>query len=72
MPLTITATEARIICGQIRLRRYKTVLFRSRLGFRFKPVHKCSDREIGGNEFVGVYNEKVSYQAIQHDWNDTL
>lgn len=68
----IDIATAQIICGQIRMRRYKTCLFRTKTGWRLKSLHTCTIREIGREDCIGVYNRRVTWWRIHEDWNDTI
>ena len=68
----LSKNGARIICGAIRRRRNSVVLFKCSLGFKLRALSSLSDNQLGGNDFVGVYNRKINYLRIQADWNETI
>ena len=68
----ITRQQARNICGQIRMRKVDTALFRKKHGLELKPAYRVTIGEVGYKDFIGIYNRKVTYTQIFNDWNDTL
>ena len=68
----ITKQQAKNICGQIRMRKFDTALFRKKHGIELKAAHKVTLSEVAVKDFIGIYNRKASYMAIYDDWNDTL
>lgn len=68
----ITKQQAKNICGQIRLRKLDTAVFRTKTGVQLKPAHRVSLSEVAIKDFIGIYDRRVTYNQIHADWNETL